>query len=137
MRECTNDKPGTIYADWKHGNYRCIIMRGPCALCGYIGVKSDHPAFGKDYSDIDVSCHGGLTFSQEGKDEGNWPSGWWWFGWDYGHSGDASFYDFDERYSHYRYSFSGSIIEWSPQNVYNEFEEVIGEFEKLLAGFVI
>ena len=127
MRECTNDKPGTIYADWKHGNYRCIIMRGPCALCGYIGVKSDHPAFGKDYSDIDVSCHGGLTFSQEGKDEGNWPSGWWWFGWDYGHYGDVAFFDLKDGRSWQGYE----SREWSPKDVYDEFEEVINEFEKL------
>ena len=43
----------------------CLIVRGPAgALCGYVGVPEGHPAHGKDYDDVEVSCHGGLTFAR-------------------------------------------------------------------------
>jgi len=31
-------------------------------LCGYVLLHKEHPCFGKDYDDIDITCHGGLTY---------------------------------------------------------------------------
>ena len=31
--------------------------------CGYVGVRGNHPAAGKDYDDLDVLVHGGLTYA--------------------------------------------------------------------------
>ena len=31
-------------------------------LCGYLGVPKDHPWYGKDYDEVDVEVHGGLTY---------------------------------------------------------------------------
>jgi hypothetical protein len=76
----------------------CLIVRGPSgALCGYVGVSSSHPAFEKDFSDVDVSCHGGLTFAdkcsgtehgichkvEDGEDDNVW-----WLGFDCYHGCD-------------------------------------------------
>jgi hypothetical protein len=47
-------------------------------LCGYIQVDADHPWYGKDYNNVDVEVHGGLTYTTS--------SGW--FGFDCAHSGD-------------------------------------------------
>jgi hypothetical protein len=80
-------------------NLDCLIVRGPSGgLCGYVGVDSTHPAFGKDYSDVDVSVHGGLTYAalcqEDGKichvpQEGR--SGEiYWLGFDCGHLGDLT-----------------------------------------------
>lgn len=43
----------------------CLVVRSPNsgALCGYVGVHETHPVFGKDYDDVDVEVHGGLTFA--------------------------------------------------------------------------
>lgn len=42
----------------------CLITRNHGgAWCGYVGVPPEHPAHGKDYNDVDVSVHGGLTFA--------------------------------------------------------------------------
>lgn len=46
-----------------------IVKREPCEkeayfgghLCGYVTIPPGHPFFGKE--DVDVTCHGGLTFS--------------------------------------------------------------------------
>lgn len=49
---------------WKTGEYHCVILRNWSGiLCGYVGVKEDHPLYGKDYYDLGFSCHGGLTYS--------------------------------------------------------------------------
>ena len=83
----------------------CLIVRSPGtgALCGYVGVSTDHPLHGKDYGAVDnVSVHGGLTFAHgcgHGDDESqgvchvpgaNEPDDVWWFGFDCAHASDET-----------------------------------------------
>lgn len=81
--------------------YPCLIHRGPSgALCGYVGVAEGHPSFKKDYDDVSVNVHGGLTYSdmcQPGEDESHGichvpaagePDHVWWLGFDCAHYGD-------------------------------------------------
>lgn len=82
---------GTILVDDYAYDVRYLVVRGPMALCAYVGVPVDHPLAFVDYSSLPLQCHGGLTFSGEGST--SLPSGWYWFGWDYGHPGDKPFYD--------------------------------------------
>lgn len=79
----------------------CMIHRGPSgALCGYVGVGPDHPAWGEPYQDVDVEVHGGLTYAnpcQEGGEICHVPAPGrehdiWWFGFDCCH-----FLDFGPR----------------------------------------
>jgi hypothetical protein len=73
----------------------CLIVRGPAgALCGYVGVPEGHPCFQKEYDDVNVDVHGGLTFADlchEGQGEGRGichiplagrPDKVWWLGFD-------------------------------------------------------
>jgi len=119
FKDCRSHEKGRIYADWMDGEFRCLIMRGPASLCGYIGVPKTHPFYGKDYSGLDIDCHGGLTFANEAHDK--WPEGYWWFGWDYAHYHDAAFYD---SYANY------DEMEWDPTLVYGEFSDVIKQFRE-------
>lgn len=98
--EISKDESGTIYKDWYEDGVRCVIMRGPCALCAYVGVPVKHPLSGFDYNDIPLSVHGGLTFSGEFTPFESL-RGYWWYGWDYGHCDDYSFY-FDKDKTYYR-----------------------------------
>jgi hypothetical protein len=42
----------------------CLIKRNPVgALCGYVGVTSDHPYYQQDYDSVNLDAHGGLTFA--------------------------------------------------------------------------
>lgn len=90
--ELANMEGTSILRDWFDDGVRCLIMRGPAALCVYLGVSSSHPLAGHEYDDLPINCHGGLTFAGEGDDTYR-PSGFYWYGWDYGHAGDRSFYD--------------------------------------------
>jgi hypothetical protein len=57
----------------------------------YIGIEENHPLAGFDYEEIPIDVHGGFTFSRKGDGE-YLPKGYWWYGWDYAHSGDFSGY---------------------------------------------
>lgn len=80
----------------------CLIVRNPMgSLCGYVGVTTGHPDFGKSYNDVNFSVHGGLTFADSCHEtpdnhgichipgEGE-PDHVWWFGFDCAHSRDIS-----------------------------------------------
>ncbi len=81
--------------EFEHAGYKCLILRHTelLHLCGYVAVPKGHPCYGKDherlpYRDLlEVSVHGGLTFSGEGDGEHR-PAGVWWFGFDCAHWGD-------------------------------------------------
>lgn len=49
-------------------------------LCGYVKIPKEHPFYGKDYDDINIDTHGGLTFGEINEEH--------WIGYDCGHSGD-------------------------------------------------
>jgi hypothetical protein len=58
--------------------------------CGYIRVLPGHPWFGQPYQDLDVECHGGLTFGEPGTAcPTHGPEAEYWYGFDCAHGGDA------------------------------------------------
>lgn len=73
--------------EFEYLGFKCLILRNPelKTLNGYIGLPKSHPYYGKDYNDIDVEVHGGLTFSGQG---GRWDKHYWWIGFDCAHAGD-------------------------------------------------
>jgi hypothetical protein len=91
-----------VWTDDETG-YPCMIRRGPMgAWCGYVGVTEEHPAFGKDYSDLydEGDWPNELTFAGPCDDEGDEATAVchipapgesdkvWWFGFDNGHAFD-------------------------------------------------
>lgn len=96
-------KEGTVLVDKFDEGVRIFILRGPSSICCYLGIPIDHPLAGLNYNNIPIDCHGGFTFGGEG-DGGYRPGSFYYYGWDYGHSGDYAFY-YDtitllQRYSH-------------------------------------
>jgi hypothetical protein len=79
-------------AEFKYNGWDCKIIRGGAwdrwnndhlyggHLCGYVSVPSNHPFYQKKYEDIDIECHGGLTFGECNDRH--------WIGFDCGHSHD-------------------------------------------------
>lgn len=69
------DEPDIIKFEYR--GYKCLVFRvvkkDPFAtdehyfgghLCGYVLLSEGHKFYGKNYDEIDVDCHGGLTFSE-------------------------------------------------------------------------
>lgn len=118
-------KEGTIIDDWFEDGVRCMIMRGPFSLCAYFGIPLDHPLAGKEYDAVPLDCHGGLTFSRAG-DGHYYPSGYWWYGWDYGQSRDKCFYNLLSRRS------NNDEREWLAKEVRDEMRMSLHDFVKLM-----
>jgi hypothetical protein len=81
--------------------YPCLAVRNKLGnWCGYVGIGQDHPAYGKDYEEVDVRVHGGLTYSahcDEYREHGichipdpGEPDDTYWLGFDCAHSDDLS-----------------------------------------------
>ena len=123
--EIKNSKAGTIFHDEFDDGVRFIVLRGPASLCAYVGVALDHPLANKSY-DLPISAHGGLTFSDKG--DGIRPEGYYWYGWDYSHCDDYSFY-YDnpclEKFTH-------SDIKWLVEDVVSDSWKTIYNFKKLV-----
>jgi len=116
VREYTNvDKDGWGSGAWQNEpdkiqwvdattNLDCLMKRHPTSghWCGYVGVAEPHPVFEKNYDDVNVDVHGGLTYAafcdeRENPAEGichvpfeGRPHRVWWLGFDCAHSGDES-----------------------------------------------
>jgi hypothetical protein len=71
-----------------------IVRNHMGALCGYVAVPPGHPLHGKHYGEVDVSCHGGLTYAEAchgdicHKAAPGEPDNVWWFGFDCAHAFD-------------------------------------------------
>lgn len=99
------------YAEFTLNGFTCVILRPDTRshLCGYVGLPEGHRAFGKDYDEIEVDVHGGLTYSEFELDVYEGPR-LWWIGFDCTHSGDFSPYyaepDSGEVYRTFGYVFA-------------------------------
>lgn len=86
MKYTPTPQPSEVLARGRYKGLDFLVInlegRHPC---GYVNVAGTSLA-GKDYADIDIACHGGLTFSEEISpvtcERG------WWIGWDYAHWND-------------------------------------------------
>jgi hypothetical protein len=127
-KEVLDAKPGHIFVDKFDEGVRFIIMRGPASLCAYVGVPEEHPLAGFDYESLPVDCHGGLTFASKGTND--WPKGFFWYGWDYAHSGDRSTYDDDPTRTLVRPDRSEK--RWTVKEVEQDSWHATYEFRKLM-----
>lgn len=93
--------------------------------CAYIDV-ADTNLNGKEYDEIDIYCHGGLTYSESTLTTTS-KTGWF-IGWDYAHCNDYSGYYTESDGSLYR------LKRWTTQEMVNECKEVIDQIVKLLKG---
>jgi hypothetical protein len=106
------------------GNYKgfdyYVLNLGthPCAYVDVTDTKLNHI----QYNDIDIECHGGLTYSRgfliTVDKEG------WFIGWDYAHFNDFSGDGLFSRYGK----------KWTTQEMVNECKRVIDQIDELLKG---
>ena len=106
--------------EFTYKNYDCLIRRTPMKiLCGYVKLLKEHKYFGKDYDNIPVEVHGGITWSGEFQDEEGY-----YLGFDCGHFNDLIPYEIG-RYP--------SFISDMPSNdVYRTMEYVEQEIKSMI-----
>lgn len=93
-----DDEPDRVEWRCSPSGLACLIVRNADRgfLCGYVGVPPGHPDHGRDFYDVNVEVHGGLTYSDRCQDGGKIcyvpragePVDVWWLGFDCWHAGD-------------------------------------------------
>jgi len=78
----------TVEKTWTHKGLKCTVLHLGSHRCGYVGVEENHPAYGKDGDYLQVSVHGGITFSNWGRFHEYLENGYYWLGFDCAHAGD-------------------------------------------------
>ena len=90
---CLPVKPYKIEREWKHLDLSCAVVQNREAMhrCGYVRVPPTHPCFGKNYNDVNVEVHGGLTFGDIEPCTEHEDGQGFWFGFDCAHSDDLCY----------------------------------------------
>lgn len=82
-----------VESRFEYRGYPCvIILQDSGHRCGYVGLTRKSPYFQVNYDDIDISCHGGLTYSSEYLYEQE-DKNVWWIGFDCAHYDDGKDYE--------------------------------------------
>lgn len=84
---------GEILADGTYKGYEVRVISYGTHPCCYVKLEDGHKYHRKDWYDVNIGVHGGITFAEEVSGEQRWSDGWW-IGWDYAHVGDC-FYPMD------------------------------------------
>jgi hypothetical protein len=124
-REVADAEMGHVFYDAFDDGIRVMVLRGPAALCAYLGIPKAHPLAGFGYEDIPLRVHGGLTYS--GSDIKGAPSDFYWFGWDYAHSGDWCVYD-----DKYKTTYKDDSHKWTVKEVVAEAKDAVWDFSKIV-----
>ena len=55
----------SVEKDFVVDGFRCVVVGIYMGhRCGYIAIPKGHKLYGKDYDEIDISVHGGLTYAE-------------------------------------------------------------------------
>ena len=117
--------------------YHIVCMFVTAHRCGYIGLPKGHKYAGKDYDAIDVSVHGGLTYSEHAPSFrlGGFE---YYLGFDCGHWQDApdietmKRHGADEKYLSCWSAFPGDVVR-TQQYVIEECKSVVNQIIDMFA----
>ena len=76
-----------ILAEGQYEGYDILVLSLGTHPCCYIRLDESNKFYGKNYDDIPLMCHGGLTFSENIESDNIFKKGYW-IGWDYAHCDD-------------------------------------------------
>lgn len=95
MAYTTATKEAEILATGVYENFKYYVVSYGTHPCAYVDVSNTSLA-NTDYHEIDIECHGGLTYSRDylSAVDTERVNGKWYIGWDYAHFGDYTFYPY-------------------------------------------
>ncbi len=83
---------------FEHMGFPCVVLFMPMGYrCGYVGVPQTHPAYQRGYHELNIDCHGGLTYAEDHLCNQH-DTETWWLGFDCNHYGDARDIEATKRY---------------------------------------
>lgn len=110
-----------------YDGFHYVILSLGSHPCAYIELPNTHKYYGKDYDNVPIYCHGGLTYSDvEGivfpKDNPSHRDGYW-IGWDYAHLGDFYYYGTPHI------EFDIFSKKWTTEEIFEEVKDVIKQLK--------
>lgn len=108
-------------------NFHYAIVSYGSHPCAYVELPKGHKYYGKSYDDvddIDISCHGGITFSSYGMFSDNNPNhrNGFWIGWDYDHISD-----YNSIRARYYTTECSYVKKWTTEEILGEVKNVINQ----------
>ena len=83
---------------FEYKGFPCVVLFQPMGYrTGYVGFPKGHKYYKKDYNELSIDCHCGLTYSREylyGQEDKEV----WWIGFDCGHICDSRDIDSVRKY---------------------------------------
>ena len=106
-----------------YNGYQYWIVSYGSHPCAYVELPKDHKYYGKDYVDIPIDCHGGITYSGIHEKFSNG----FLIGWDYGHCDDYLYYNPTKFLGSDIQSFLDSGKKWTTEEIFEEVKQVIDQ----------
>jgi hypothetical protein len=116
----TRLNPPEMLADGEYKGFHFYVLNLGTHPCAYVDV-ADTDLNGKDYGNIDIECHCGLTYSREYLHTVNKKG--WFIGWDYAHFMD--YVGYEENFPAYLRSIDTK--KWTTAEIVNECKKVIDQ----------
>lgn len=109
-------------------NYNYYILNLGTHPTAYVEIPHHHRLFGKKYNEIDITVHGGLTYSKSNLfiSKANELKHSWFIGWDYAHYGD--YMGYEEMFPK---QFQTNGKKWTLDEIRQHVYEVCKQIEKL------
>ncbi len=85
------DRKLEILCEGKYKDYQFYILNLGTHPTAYIEIPKTSDLYGKDYNNIDIDVHGGLTYSDDQLHSVK--ENTWFIGWDYAHLNDYAGYE--------------------------------------------
>ena len=98
-----------------YNGFHYIIKSYGTHPCAYVQIPEAHRYYGMFYDDMEIYCHGGLTYGRFGLD------GTYWIGWDY-----ARYLDY---VGHHYTSFESHDKKWTTEEIYEDVKYVINQLK--------
>lgn len=123
MVDVTELERGEVVRSTYKDGVHIVVLRGGASWCAYLGVPESHPLADREYDDLPLRVHGGLTYA--GKLDGKY-EGEYFYGWDYAHMGDHLWYEVPvpmlDRNEH----------KWTIKEVYDDAVNAVWDFKSLM-----
>ena len=116
----TRINPPEMLADGEYKGFHFYVLNLGTHPCAYVDVTGSD-LNGTDYSDIDVECHCGLTYSREYLATVDKKG--WFIGWDYAHFCDFIGYELEKPIDIRRTNGK----RWTTAEIVNECKQVIDQ----------
>ena len=113
-----------LYKD-NYKGYNYYILNLGTHPTAYIEIPKGHLLYAKNYNEIDIDVHGGLTYSDNHLqilENGNW-----FIGWDYAH-----FYDYMPLYDEIIDESGIKLKKWTTEEIIEECKDVIEQIIRIV-----